>query len=182
MSSTWQSIAKDGGVIPIRSAVSPLRHVKYDGNPCIAVESYEEDMTKPLRNLQVFKDLKKENGTSPRTDDQARTRLALGLLSEPLPYSDRFYRSGWGILRLAKKYGFPLLLRTKSDLLLYHEYLSLLSVADSLVCVPIPLCEDRICRIREPSHPSILRRQGLVKTLLSRGFSVRVERYSLPVN
>lgn len=173
----------DCGVIPIQSLVGKLCREEYRGIKCIAIETYEPASCEPMRNLQIYRELHRAmqttRGSRWRKPILARTRVILGLRAEPLPFADRLYHATWNILSLLKIHNYPHLIRTRSDVILEREYLELLAPSLTTVCVPIPTCEDRECRIREPSHPSILRRRNMVSKLRSLGYSVSEETYHL---
>lgn len=171
------------GVIPIHSPKGSLRRGEHCGAEYIVVDSYQPATGDPVRNLPLYRELHgamRTSRASPwRKPILARTRLILGLCAEPLPFADRLYRSAWEILRLLKAYKYPHLIRTRSDLILSPEYMELLAPSLTLVCVPIPTSSDRDCRLREPAHPSILRRRIVISQLTSLGYTAVEEPYRL---
>lgn len=133
-------------------------------------------------NKQLVADIQKlqrylNNAFNHKTPNTAiseclRHRLPLhwGGMSDPFQPCEKKYRISLRILQILDEYGYPLIISTKSVLLISEPYLSLLKKYSNLV-VQISLCtsDDSLRQKLEPNAPSVSERLKAVQILNENG-------------
>jgi len=101
-----------------------------------------------------------------------RHRLPLhwGGMSDPFQPCEKRYKISLSILQILNTYNYPLIISTKSDLLISEPYLSLLKKYPNLV-VQISLCtsDDSLRQKLEPKAPSVNKRLKTMRILNENG-------------
>lgn len=76
------------------------------------------------------------------------------------------------LLKLLKKYNYPVVIITKSELISSDEYLEQLNPNSSSIQISIPYFKERYRELIEPSTPTLQTRINTVETLIKSGFFV----------
>lgn len=92
--------------------------------------------------------------------------------SDPYPGMEREKKITRGALRLLKRYGFPVLVLTKSDLVARDA--DILSEMKSVVSITITTLDDNLAKKMEPFAPSPERRLRAIEILKAKGIPVAV--------
>lgn len=98
--------------------------------------------------------------------------ISMSNSSDPYPTMERDLRITRGALNLMKRYDFPVLVLTKSDLVM-RDY-DILSTMRSVVSITLTTLDEHLSKKLEPFAPSPYRRLKAVEFLKSKGLKVAV--------
>lgn len=109
-----------------------------------------------------------------------RIPIRLGFETDPFQVMEKKFKMTKRVLELFKKYDYPHIIFTKSELILEDEYLDLLSPSRSYVQVSISSNNENLAKAVEPRAPSPTSRLNIVKKLSQRNIPVAVRVNLLP--
>jgi len=148
----------------------PIRYDTYRGG-CVFQCSYCTEIIHGRFNPRPFESFKALQSfiNGYRNEDTSwlspETRLTIhwGVLSDPFPPSDFQDRRSYKSLIVFAETGYPVVITTKSPLVIHNEYLSLLSISNALV--QVSMTSKSFSEHYEPNAPSYRDRFKMLYTL-----------------
>jgi len=111
--------------------------------------------------------------------------LHWGGMSDPFQPCENKHKISLMILQILKEYNYPIIISTKSDLLIKEPYLSILKKYPNLIVqISLSTSNDSLRKKLEPNVPSVNKRLNIIKTLSLNGIRTycRIQPLILRVN